>query len=83
MGGGVIYPKIEVATGTGGDRVPMEQICGLHGGEFPANTIILSIDEQSNRQGSQEHICSSMWRYDTIGVMELYVLKAKLSRAEV
>ena len=74
---------MEVAPVTGGDGVPIEQTCDLHGGVFPADTIILSIQEQVNLQGSQEHIYSSVRWYDTIGVMELHVSKAKLGRAAV
>ena len=63
--------------------VPMENTCGLYGGGFPADTIILSIQEQSDCQGGQEYIYSSIRRDDTIGVMELHVLKAKLGCAAV
>ena len=51
--------------------------------DFPVDTIILSIQELTDRQGCQEHICSSVWRDYTIGVMELHILKAKLVRAVV
>ena len=37
-----------------------------------------SVQEQSNLQGCQKHICSSIWRDDTIGVMELHVLKSDM-----
>ena len=83
VGGGVVFSKMEVAPGTSGERVPMEQTCGLHGGGFPEDTIILSIKEQSDFQGGQEHICSSVQRDETIGVIELHVLKARLGRTTV
>ena len=78
-----MFSKMEVAPVTGRDGVPMEQTCGLHGGGFSADKIILSIQEQSDCQCEQEHICSSVRQDETIGVMELHVLKAKLGRAAV
>ena len=83
VGWGVVLPKMEVASCTGWDWVPMEQNCGLHGGGFPADTIILSIQEQIDRRGCQEQIFSSTWQDDTIGVMVLHILKAKLGCAAV
>ena len=77
-GGGVVIPNMEVAPGTGWDWVPMEHTCDLHGGGFPADTICLSVQEQINNQGGQEHICSSVRQDDTIGVMELHISKSKL-----
>ena len=83
VGWGVALPKMEVASCTGWDWVPMEQTCGLHGEGFPVETIILSIQEQSNCGGCHKHICISARRDDTIGIMEMYVLKAKLGRTSV
>ena len=74
---------MEVALVTGGDGVPMEQTCGLHGGVFLADTSLLIIQEQNNYQGGHKQICSSVWRYDTIGFMVLHVSKSKLGRAVV
>ena len=70
-----MFSKMEVVPGTGRDGLPMEQTCGLHGGGFPADTILLSIQEHSDHQGGQEHIYSSVRRDDAIGVIELHVLK--------
>ena len=50
VGWGVVLPVVEVASCTGWEWVPMEQTCVLHGGGFPADTILLSAEEQSNRR---------------------------------
>ena len=83
VGWGVVCPNMEVATCTVWDYVPMEHTCSLHGGGFLANKILLSIQEQSNCRGCQEQFCSRVRRDDTNGVMELFVLKAKLICAAV
>ena len=82
-GGSMVFSKKEIAPDTGGDGVPMDQTCGLHGVGFTADTILLSIQEQSDHQVRPEKICSSVRRDDTIGIMELHVLKFKLGRAAV
>ena len=74
---------MEVASCTGWYWVPMEQTCGLHGRGFPTDRIILSVEEQSNFRDFQKQIRSRVWKDDTIGVMELHILKAELgSEAE-
>ena len=61
----------------------MEKTCVLQCKEFPADTIVLGVQEQINRRGCQEKICSSVWRDDTIGVMKMHALKSKLGRVAV
>ena len=75
--------KMEVATVTGRDGVPIEHTCGLHGGGFHADTIVFTIQEQSDCHGKQKQICNSVCQDDIIDVMELHVFKAKLGRAAV
>ena len=69
---------MEETAGSGGDRISMLQVGGLHGGGLSADTVLMSADEEGDIWGTEEKLVRGVVWNDTVLVVELQVAEAEL-----
>ena len=70
--------EVEETAGSGGDRISMLQVGGLHGGVLSADTVLMSVEEEGDRPSANDELGLGIVWNDSVLVVEFQVEESEL-----
>ena len=78
VGVGTVFPGVEETAGISEDKISVIQFSGIHGNRLSPDTVLLSVDEDSDITGAEEVLVRGILLNDAVFVVEMHIPESEL-----